>query len=265
MKTMQLEHAQILSNNAINADVFSMTITSPSVASKAKPGQFVMLFLGRGELLLPRPISFCDVNISRGTVTFVYRVVGAGTKVLSEMLPWQNISLIGPLGNGYLVKGRNNVRFSRVALIGGGIGIPPLHFLAKMLATRGTYVDIYLGYTKSPIMIDRFRPLADRLFITTEDGSFGHRGNVLEVFEAQTRAYDEILSCGPSPMLKALAVMAEKMGIPCQLSLEEHMACGLGACMGCAVNVNGQYVRICSEGPVFYSDDIYLGVHGHGK
>ena len=235
-----------------------MTLTAPSITEKAKPGQFAMVYLEKGELLLPRPISFCDVNLSRGTLTLVYQVVGSGTKALSRMQPWQMLRLLGPLGNGFLVKGRENVRFSRVALVGGGIGIPPLHLLAKVLATRGTYVDAYLGFRNFPILIDRFRHLSDRLFITTEDGSFGHKGNITEILESQHRGYDEILACGPKPMLAAIAEHAKRQNIPCQVCLEERMACGLGACVGCVVKVGDEYVRVCSEGPVFYGDEVDL-------
>ena len=258
MKTMQLEQAQIVSNECLIPGVYGMTLAAPSIAEKARPGQFAMVYLEKGELLLPRPISFCDVNLSRGTLTLVFQVVGSGTKFLSKMHPWQKLKLLGPLGNGFLVKGRENVRFSRVALIGGGVGIPPLHLLAKVFATRGTYVDAYLGFRNFPILIDRFRNLSDRLFITTEDGSFGHRGNITEVFESQHRGYDEILACGPKPMLAAIARYAKKQNIPCQVCLEERMACGIGACVGCVVKVGGGYVRVCSEGPVFYGDEVVL-------
>ena len=256
MKTMQLETAEIISNVCLIPGVFGMTLSAPSIAEKARPGQFVMVYLDKGELLLPRPISFCDVNLSRGTLSLVYQVVGSGTKALSKMAPWQSLKLLGPLGNGFLVKGRNNVRFSRVALVGGGIGVPPLHLLAKVLATRGTYVDAYLGFRNFPIMIDEFRYLSDRLFITTEDGSFGHKGNITEVLESQHRSYDEILVCGPKPMLTAVADYAKKQDIACQVCLEERMACGLGACVGCVVKVGKEYVRVCSEGPVFYVGEV---------
>ena len=258
MKKMRLEQAQIVSNEQLTSNIYSMTLVSPEVAEYAKPGQFAMVYLDKGELPLPRPISFCDVNLSRGTLTFVYQVVGRGTKALSKMQPWQPLKLLGPLGNGFLVKGKENIRFSRVALVGGGIGIPPLHLLAKVLATRGTYVDVYLGFRHYPILIDRFRLLSDRLFITTDDGSFGHKGKITDVLEAQNRSYDEILACGPKPMLANVAKYANSQKISCQVCLEERMACGLGTCLGCAVMVGDKFVRVCNEGPVFYSDEVEL-------
>ena len=254
------ENAQIVSNVLIAPDIFSMTIALPELADSVRPGQFAMLYIDKGELILPRPISFCDVNLSRGTVTFIYRIVGAGTRALSRLHAWNSITVMGPLGNGYITENKNHQRFSHVALVGGGIGIPPLHLLAKHLATRGTYTDIYLGFARSPILVERFRSLASRLHVATEDGSLGHAGKIIDLLANHNRAYDEIFACGPKPMLIALLELARKMRIPCQVSLEERMACGLGACVGCAVKVGDAYVRVCMEGPVFDDEEVVL--HG---
>ena len=254
------ENSQIISNVLVAPDIYTMTVLAPEMAENVHPGQFAMLYIDKGELILPRPISFCDVNLSRGTVTFVYRVVGAGTKALSQLHAWNNISVLGPLGNGYMTKGRDNRRFSHVALVGGGLGIPPLHLLAKNLATKGTYADIYLGFSGSPILVERFRSLANRLYVSTESGSFGQTGTIIDLLSSQNRIYDEIFACGPKPMIKALVDFSKKKGIPCQLSLEERMACGLGACVGCSIKVGAAYVRVCTEGPVFYDDEVEL--HG---
>ena len=254
------EESQIVSNVLIAPDVFTMIVQIPEMVEDIKPGQFAMLYIDKGELILPRPISFCDVNLSRGTVQFVYKVVGAGTDALSKLHAWNKISVLGPLGNGYDTKGRNNERFSKVALVGGGIGIPPLHLLAKTLVTSGTYADIYLGFSSSPILIERFRHLASRLHVTTESGSFGHAGNIIDLLSTHDMEYDQIFACGPKAMLTTLARFGKKKGIPCQVSLEEHMACGLGACVGCSIRVKDTYVRVCTEGPVFYDDEVEL--HG---
>ena len=254
------ENSQIVSNELIAPDVFIMTVQVQEMAEKVLPGQFAMLYIDKGELLLPRPISFCDVILSQGTVQFVYKIVGAGTRALSRLQAWNKISVLGPLGNGYLTKGRGNERFSRVALVGGGIGIPPLHLLAKSLVTLGTYADIFLGFSESPILIERFRHLANRLYVTTENGSYGHTGNIIDFLSSHDREYDEIFACGPKAMLKTLVEFGKKKGIPCQVSLEERMACGLGACVGCSIRVKDTYVRVCTEGPVFYDDEVDL--HG---
>ena len=254
------ENSQIISNVPIAPDVYMMTVQVPEMAENVRAGQFAMLYIDKGELILPRPISFCDVNLSRGTVQFVYKVVGAGTDALSKLHAWNNISVLGPLGNGYHTKGRNDERFSKVALVGGGIGIPPLHLLAKSLVTNGTYADIYLGFSASPILVERFRHLASRLHVTTENGSYGHSGNIIDLLSTYDMEYDEIFACGPRAMLMTLVEFGRKKGIPCQVSLEERMACGLGACVGCSIRVKDTYVRVCTEGPVFYDNEVEL--HG---
>ena len=254
------ENSQIVSNVLIAPNIFIMTVQVPEMAEKVLPGQFAMLYIDKGELILPRPISFCDVNLSRGTVQFVYKVVGAGTDALSRLHAWNKISVLGPLGNGFHAKGQDNKRFSRVAIVGGGIGIPPLHLLAKTLVTYGTYTDIYLGFSDSPILLDRFRHLASRLHVTTESGIFGHSGNIIDLLSVHDMEYDEIFACGPKAMLSTLVEFGKKKGIPCQVSLEERMACGLGACVGCSIRVKDTYVRVCTEGPVFYDDEVEL--HG---
>lgn len=255
------ENSQIVSNVLVAPNVFSMTVLVPEMAEEVRPGQFAMLYIDKGELLLPRPISFCDVNLSRGSVTFVYKIVGSGTKALSRLHAWSSISVLGPLGNGFSTKGRDGERFSRVALVGGGIGIPPLHLLAKQLASNGTYTDIYLGFSASPILVERFRSVGNRLFVTTENGSFGQAGNIVDLLASNNREYEEILACGPKAMLMALIEFGSRKKIPCQVSLEERMACGIGACVGCSIKVGEGYVRVCSEGPVFYDSEVFL----HGK
>lgn len=250
------ENCKIVSNVQIGSGIFAMTVHAPEMAEKARPGQFAMLYIDRGEMTLPRPISFCDANKVQGTVYFVYKIVGAGTRALSELQGWNKISVLGPLGNGFALKKRDGERFSRVAVVGGGIGIPPLHLLAKSFAELGTYVDIYLGFSNMPIMLERFRHLAGRLVVATEDGSYGKKGMVVDFLAGRDKEYDEILACGPKPMISATMEFGKRHGITCQLSLEERMACGLGACVGCSIKVKDTYVRVCAEGPVFYDDEV---------
>ena len=254
------ENSQIVSNVLIAPDVYMMIVKIPEMADAVCPGQFAMLYIDKGELILPRPLAFCDVNLSQGTVTFVYKVVGEGTKALSRLHAWNNVSVLGPLGNGFHTKGRNGERFSRVALVGGGIGIPPLHLLAKHLASYGTYTDIYLGFSAAPILIERFRSVGNRLFVTTENGSYGYAGNIVDLLASNNREYEEILACGPKAMVLALVEFGKQKKIPCQVSLEERMACGIGACVGCSIKVGEGYVRVCTEGPVFYDSEVFL--HG---
>lgn len=297
MKEMHLVQAKVYKNELLSPEIFSMELYAPEIANSARAGQFVMVYLDKGELLLPRPISFCNTNPSAGTIVLVYQVVGKGTKAMSEMAAGQTLRLLGALGNGFNIKGRNGTGLSRVALVGGGIGVPPLLLLAETLAKNEVIFDVYLGFRTAPILLEQFSTVADKLFVTTEDGSFGHRGFITEVLNStghvmQTieKFYDEILSCGPEPMLRAVADYAKSVNIPCQMCMESRMACGLGTCVGCVVvavldsngltraenrecfnafsatgkaglNLNGakageRYVLVCSDGPVFYCDEV---------
>ncbi|MCL1787102.1 MAG: dihydroorotate dehydrogenase electron transfer subunit [Defluviitaleaceae bacterium] len=290
---MQLTTAKIITNRDIAPDIFSMTIYAPEVAATAKAGQFAMIYLDSGELLLPRPISICDAGAHH--LTFVYQVVGKGTGAMAKMPAGGAVKLLAPLGKGFFTLPKSALHETRaqahfnpcestarsplknVALIGGGIGAPPLLLLAKTLKNQGANVDVYLGFRTNPILIDEFESVADHLYIATEDGSVGHKGNILEVLhknasitphslvgaatcrphqQQNDKPYDEFLSCGPRPMLDALARYAHSQNTPCQLSMEERMACGLGTCVGCVLEVAGAYQKICTEGPVFYSDSI---------
>jgi len=259
MKEMHLVSARIEKNDCISPDIFHMEIYAPEIAKTARAGQFVMVYLDKSELLLPRPISLCDANHETGTIELVYQVVGKGTKVMSEILPKQQIKLLGALGNGFFTEGKNGKKFNRAALVGGGIGAPPLYFLAKNLVKNETRVDIFLGFRTAPILVEKFRAITQgEIFIATEDGSVGHHGRVTEILAERNEKYDEILACGPAPMLRALADYALNSKIPCQICMEERMACGLGTCVGCVVKVGESYVRVCSEGPVFYADEVNL-------
>jgi dihydroorotate dehydrogenase electron transfer subunit len=253
---MNLTDAKILTNQLIAKNIFSMTLHAPDIAETARAGQFVMVYLNRGEMLLPRPISICDAGLNPGEIHLVYAVAGAGTEVLSAMKSGENIRLLGALGNGFLTDDNDKTKRTRVAIVGGGIGSPPLYFLAKELKNHGVCTDVFLGFRAEPILTEMFKNVADRLFITTEDGSFGHRGLITEVLSAQKIEYDRIYSCGPLPLLRAVAELAHEKNIPCKISVEERMACGIGACVGCVVKAGETYVKVCAEGPVFDSREI---------
>jgi len=253
---MTYNQAQIVSNNEIAPDIYCMIVNMPEIAKTTQAGQFVMVYLKNGELLLPRPISICNVDENRSTISLVYQVVGKGTKIMSNMRMNKTIKLLGPLGKGFYTGKHARTPMKKVALVGGGIGTPPLLLLAKTLNAQGAVVDAYLGFRNQPILVDEFTKTVDNLQIATDSGSVGHHGNILEVLQSSGEKYDEILSCGPRPMLNALANYANSTNTPCQLSMEERMACGLGTCVGCVLKVHGTYTRICTEGPVFYSDEV---------
>jgi dihydroorotate dehydrogenase electron transfer subunit len=299
-----LAQAKILSNESIAPEIFSMLLHAPEIAESARAGQFVMVYLDRGEMLLPRPISICDAD-SAGTVELVYQVVGKGTAAMSQLKQGAQIKILAPLGNGFNIgdlsqqasrrledeisreeekcgagrapsvdglslqasrrledennfvgAGRENKK--RVAIIGGGIGTPPLFFLAKTLAQHGIEFDIFLGFRDTPILIEKFQKIArEKIFIATENGSVGHHGRVTEIFALREKNYDEIFSCGPEPLLRSVADFAREKNTPCQVSMEERMACGLGTCVGCVVKVADEYVRVCCEGPVFFASEVF--------
>ncbi|MCL1864077.1 MAG: dihydroorotate dehydrogenase electron transfer subunit [Defluviitaleaceae bacterium] len=241
----------IRDNHCISPDIFSVKVAAPDVAKSAKSGQFIMVYLDKGELLLPRPISIHDINDNE--IEIIYQVVGKGTLVLSQMQSGQEIKILAPLGNGFTIP----ANAKKAAIVGGGIGTPPLYHLAKTLASLSIATDVYLGFRSAPILAEKFRALKNgEVHIATEDGSHGHRGFVTDIFEPQN--YEQIFACGPEPMLHAVSALAARAAIPCQVSMEQRMACGIGTCVGCVIRVGEQYARVCCEGPVFDAKEVFL-------
>ncbi|MDF2486984.1 MAG: Dihydroorotate dehydrogenase, electron transfer subunit, iron-sulfur cluster binding domain protein [Herbinix sp.] len=236
-------------------DIYSMWIKAEDIASTAKPGQFVSLYCQDGSRLLPRPISICEIDKVQGTVRLVYRTAGKGTKEFSKLKPGDTIEVMGPLGNGFTLEGK------KALLIGGGIGIPPMLELAKNLHCEKQMV---LGYRDTTFLEDEFTPFG-KVYLATEDGSKGTKGNVLDAIRENNLEADIIFACGPTPMLRGIQAYALEKGIKCQLSLEERMACGIGACLGCVCKTkevdhhsNVKNTRICLDGPVFYAEEVEL-------
>jgi len=249
------KQAEIAENTRIAQDIYSMWLKAPDIAEEAKPGQFVSLYCNDGSRLLPRPISICEVDKSKGQVRLVYRIAGQGTREFAQMEAKTIIEIMGPLGNGFTLEGKKAI------LIGGGIGIPPMLELAKQLDCEKQMV---LGYRDITFLEKEFDPYG-KVYISTEDGSKGTKGNVIDAIKANHLEADIIFACGPTPMLRGIKAYAEEHGIKAQLSLEERMACGIGACLGCVCkskeidhhsNVNNK--RICKDGPVFYSEEVEL-------
>lgn len=250
------KHKVVIKQNIqLDEDIYSMWLEDSYVAKNAKAGQFVSLYLEDGSSLLPRPISICEIDKELGRIRLVYRVVGKGTLAFSTLKGGDEITVMGPLGNGFHLEGKNPL------LIGGGIGIPPMLELVKQLDGEK---KIVLGYRDSIFMSQEFEQYG-KVYISTEDGSAGTKGNVIDaIFDHDIRT-DMIYACGPTPMLRAIQAYAKEKGMKAQLSLEERMACGIGACLGCVcksterdhhTNVNNK--RICKDGPVFYADEVEL-------
>ena len=247
------ETAKVVRQQQIDEGIFDMELSFPKGAALAKPGQFIAMYCNDKSKLLPRPISICGINKEEGTLRVVYRVAGEGTKEFSEMKEGDTLEVMGPLGNGFALKEEKAI------IIGGGIGIPPMLELAKQLNVEKTVV---LGYRTSTFLKDEFEAVCD-VKVATEDGSQGAKGTVIDAIEKYGVEGKVIYACGPMPTLKALAVYAEEHGMEAQISLEERMACGIGACLGCIcktkekdhhTNVNN--TRICKDGPVFDAKEV---------
>ena len=236
--------------------VYSMWLSVGTMADEARPGQFISVYSSDSSRLLPRPISICEVDTEFRALRIVYRVVGEGTKEFSKLRAGQKVRIMGPLGNGFYMKDKKAV------LVAGGIGIPPMLELAKQLDCEKTIV---VGYRDSETFLSGELEQYGDVVIATEDGSVGTAGNVLDAIRENNVEGDVIYSCGPTPMLKAIKAYAEEKGIECQVSLEEKMACGIGACLACVckskekdAHTNVHNKRICKDGPVFYAGEVEL-------
>ena len=236
--------------------VYSMWLSVGTMADEAKPGQFISVYSNDSSRLLPRPISICEVDKEFRALRIVYRVVGEGTKEFSKLRAGQKVRIMGPLGNGFFLKDK------RAILVAGGIGIPPMLELAKNLDCEKTIV---VGYRDAQTFLsDELSSYGD-VVIATEDGSVGTKGNVLDAIRENQVTGDVIYACGPTPMLRALKTYAAEKHIECQISLEEKMACGIGACLACVCkskekdsHTNVPNKRICKDGPVFYAEEVDL-------
>ena len=235
---------KILSNEALTDHVYKMVLSGDTSAITA-PGQFVNIRLE--GMFLRRPISVCDWE--DGILTIVYKVVGKGTAAMSRMKPGRELDLLTGLGNGYDL----TITGDAPLLIGGGVGVPPMYALAKALLGKGKQVTVILGFNKENEIFyeDEFRSLGANVIITTADGSCGIKGFVTTPME--TLEYTHFCACGPEPMLKAVYKASKTSG---QLSFEERMGCGFGACMGCSCKTLTGYKRICKDGPVMKKEEI---------
>lgn len=250
--------AKVVSQQALTDDIFSMWIQADEIAGAAVPGQFISVYTKDAGKLLPRPISLCQVDKEKGQLRIVYRVVGAGTSQFSGYQAGDDIEIIGPLGNGFPLE---RAAGKKVFLIGGGIGIPPMLELARQLDCEKQAV---LGYRDVLFLNDEFEKFSD-VYVATEDGSAGTKGNVLDAIRENGLKADVIFACGPTPMLRALKTYAEEHEIECWLSLEEKMACGIGACLACVCqskeideHSHVHNKRICKDGPVFLAQEVEL-------
>ena len=261
MADRKKENAVVISQEMLADGIFSMWLRTEA-SQMAVPGQFISMYTNDGTKLLPRPISICEIDKEEGALRVVYRVTGenTGTKQFSECKPGDTIPVIGPLGNGFpLEKAEGKKAF----LMGGGIGVPPILELAKQL--NAAEKQIVMGYRDANTFLKEQFEANGTVYVSTEDGSVGTKGNVMDAIREKGLTADIIYACGPTPMLRAIKNFAEENGIECYISLEEKMACGIGACLACVCkskekdhHTNVHNKRICKDGPVFLSTEVEI-------
>lgn len=251
------EMCRVVSNCEIGSGLFALTMEAPVLCVQAKPGQFVHITCGTGNLLR-RPISICDVKEDH--MTIVFQVKGEGTAWLSKCRAGDTLDVLGTLGHGFDLQ----ILGRRPVFIGGGIGVPPMLMTMRAAKNNGSKPEAILGFRNrnAVILEDAFRAIGET-HICTDDGSYGVPGFVTDVLKLHAQEFTAVCACGPKPMLKAVAQIAEQQGIPCQVSMEERMGCGIGACLVCACELklkDGQqgvrYGHVCKDGPVFDSKEV---------
>jgi dihydroorotate dehydrogenase electron transfer subunit len=256
----RLHNATILTNESAGREYYRLVLRAPEAAAAALPGQFVMLRVSENlDPLLARPFGISSV-LSKSSIEIVYRVVGRGTALLTGMGEGHALNLLGPLGQGFPLPDKGTIP----ALVSGGSGFPPLHFLSQRAGSRA---QLFIGAKNEGCLppagiIKSFKDITQKVHIATEDGSAGVRGMTTDILNAFLTKMEKkndlvIYACGPHAMLATVSRIAAEHSIPCYVSVEERMACGLGACMGCSIPIRaGGYKRACKEGPVFDAREI---------
>lgn len=248
------ENLTVLSNENIAPRIYKMNLQGESVKTMLTPGQFVHLKVGnKKHPVLRRPISIC--NVEENVLTIIYRVEGQGTALLNEKRIGDEVDTLGPLGEGFPLQDKGTA-----LLVGGGVGIPPLLYLAKKLRAKGVKVKTILGYrTSADIFLEKEFSELGEVIVTTEDGSRGVQGFVTDALP-KAGDYQVFYSCGPKLMLRAVEIAAASPGY---ISLEERMGCGVGACLACVCDKKAPfegkaYVKACQDGPVFQTGEVVL-------
>lgn len=248
--------ATVISQKEIAANIFDMWIET-ELAKEAHPGQFVGVYPRNKSTILPRPISICEVSEEKNALRLVYRIAGQGTSEFSGLMAGDCVEILGILGNGFPLEEGGG---KKVFLMGGGIGVPPILQLAKELKADKS---ILVGYRDANLFLKEDLDQYGKVYVATEDGSVGTKGNVMDAIAANGLEADVIFACGPMPMLRAIKKYAGEHQIKAYISLEEHMACGVGACLGCVVKTKEvdhhshvHNARICTDGPVFDAEEV---------
>lgn len=257
-----VQQGVILYNDQVSPDMYEMELLVPAIAPLCQPGQFVHVRPGlHHEPLLRRPLSLYDVDKDRGTITLLYKVVGAGTEMLTHLSRNEQLDVMGPLGRPFRIPETP----SRIVLVGGGVGIAPLIYLARVLKSRGCTVRVLYGTATADQLaaLPRLNQIGAESLVATLDGSQGHPGLVTDILGKQLDPadIDLVYTCGPEAMMASVAGYVQAHGLDGEVSLEEHMACGVGACLGCARKLKPEdtgYVKVCKDGPVFSIHEVQL-------
>ena len=251
--------AELIKKEKLLDGLYKFSVKANDIVNIAKPGQFIEIRINENlDPFLRRPISIYNLDRKNGILEFIFQIKGKGTELLSKKNEGDLIDIIGPLGNGtFKFESYNNL-----AVIGGGIGIFPLYELSKEAKENNKNVYTYLGFRNKNLVTleNEFECVSTNLTITTDDGTYKKSGFAIDYLKKDLEKYgiDCIFACGPLPMLRAIKKMAEEKNIPCQISLEEKMGCGMGVCLGCAVKTatskadNPEYIHVCKAGPVFF-------------
>jgi len=255
------ELCEVVSQKEIAKNIFELTIYGELVREMTEPGQFVQLKITDSfDPLLRRPISIARIEQNKNQFTMIYRAEGRGTTLLSMKKTGDKVDVLGPLGHGFPVTEAK--QGDTALLVGGGIGVPPLYELSRQLVNRGVKVVHVLGFqSEDAVFYEREFKNLGNTFVATADGSFGHKGFVTNVIESEKLTFDILYSCGPTPMLAALAKEYKHKKV--YLSLEERMGCGIGACFACVCHTSEDptgyaYKKVCSDGPVFKAGEVVL-------
>ena len=245
---MNYKKSKVLYNEKVIDNIYKMVCEDEN---DIKPGQFYMLKLN-GETLLPRPISICEKEGNK--ITFLYAVVGKGTEEFSKLKQGEYINLTGPLGNGFDLDEVNG----KIAIVSGGIGTAPMIEVAKRLREKheNISIDVYAGFRDDVYLIEELQNYANEVKVTTNTGKHGHKGFVTDILKPEE--YDIVLCCGPEIMMKKVIEMCKEKNVKIFVSMEKHMACGVGACLVCTCKTKDGFKRTCKDGPVFDGDYVQL-------
>ena len=259
---------KILSRKEVAPNIYLMKLKAPEIAQEALPGQFIHIKCSIDHYpLLRRPLSIHRIDKEKGEIYILFQVVGEGTKLLAQRAVGDDLDIVGPIGNGFNIYPESK----KIMIVGGGIGVAPLLALAEESITQGKEVQVLIGALKKELVMgeEDLRKLGAKVDVATDDGSYQYKGLVTDLLEGSIREgwlADQIFACGPKPMLRKIVEISLDNHIDCQVSLEERMACGIGACLGCVCKIKTRdekedevkydYKRVCVDGPIFEGSEV---------